>query len=300
VDISTLSLVRTIDALRTLRNDWQNQGYRVALVPTMGNLHEGHFTLVKAAKALADKVIVSIFVNPLQFGQNEDFDHYPRTLEQDVRALAILGVDAVFAPEAEALYPNRVTKSDEEASTSAVVPPVKLTSILCGKKRNGHFTGVATVVTKLFNLVQPHDALFGQKDYQQVTIIKQLVEDLNLPVNIIVCATARAEDGLALSSRNQYLTQKERIIAPRLYQTLLSMKDILQENPMNIDAVTKQAKATLLASGFDSVEYIDVRHPINLSSLTSVDEAGGVILAAAVLGKTRLIDNLVVEGKRLA
>lgn len=292
---NSLRIVRTPAEMRTLSHGWQSAGERIALVPTMGNLHEGHFSLVKAAMAQADRVVVSIFVNPLQFGRGEDFDHYPRTLEADVLALTLLGVDAVFAPQVSDIYPQQ-TMADESASGTVILPPAHLTNLLCGASRPGHFTGVATIVGKLFHMVAPQLAFFGQKDYQQVCVLQQMVEDLNWPVRLEVCPTSRAEDGLALSSRNQYLNERERAIAPRLYQTLLRVADELREGSRQYGLLQRQASDSLLASGFDSVDYIDIRHPHNLQPAEQGDSQW-VVLAAARLGKTRLIDNILVEGQ---
>jgi pantoate--beta-alanine ligase len=278
---------------------WAAEGLRVALVPTMGNLHEGHFALVKQARALADRVVVSIFVNPLQFAQGEDFDHYPRTLEQDTLALALLGVDVVFAPEATDIYPEKQTMANEAARATTIVPPVFLTNMLCGANRPGHFTGVTTIVGKLFHIVEPSIAIFGQKDYQQVAILRQMAQDLNWNIQLITAPTTRAEDGLALSSRNQYLDPKQRFIAPRIYQTLLSLGDRLRDGERQYDKLVKQATNALKSSGFNQIDYIDIRHPDTLMPSRITDNRW-VLLIAARLGNTRLIDNLVVEADSLS
>lgn len=297
--VNHLTIVSTLSHLKLLQQRWRDEQVRVALVPTMGNLHEGHFNLVRAAKKHADRVVVSIFVNPLQFGRGEDFERYPRTLDKDVLALTLLGVDAVFAPSIEAMYPDQVAMADEVTMATTVVPPSALTTILCGANRPGHFTGVATVVMKLFQLVQPNVALFGQKDYQQVAILVRMVRDLNLPIEILQVATTRSEDGLALSSRNQYLTEKERLIAPRLYQTLLSIADRLKDGDRQYTALTEQASRSLLASGFQSIDYVDIRHPVSLAP-SQKEDTSWVVLIAAHLGKTRLIDNLLVDSTEVA
>jgi len=291
---SCLTIERTLEDMQKHREQWAVEGVRVALVPTMGNLHEGHFSLVKLAREKADRVVVSIFVNPLQFAQGEDFEHYPRTLEQDVLALTLLGVDVVFAPDASTVYPESSSMANEVLRSTAIVPPAQLTSILCGANRPGHFTGVTTIVGKLFHLVAPHVAIFGQKDYQQLAIIRQMVQDLNFPIELIGAPTTRAEDGLALSSRNQYLTNKERVVAPRIYQTLLSLGDRLRDGERQYAKLVKQATEALKSSGLSQIDYVDIRHPESLRTSLVTDKMW-VLLVAVRLGKTRLIDNVVVE-----
>lgn len=281
---------------RDVQQTWQQLGFRVALVPTMGNLHGGHFSLVKLAQAHADKVLVSIFVNPLQFGPNEDFDRYPRTLQADVKALSQLGVDVVFAPSVDEVYPERGAES-AGSEGFLVLPPPKLTDILCGESRPGHFTGVATIVLKLFNMIQPQLAVFGEKDYQQLAIIKAMVEALNLPIQIISAPTCRAADGLALSSRNQYLSTLERQQAPAIYHTLQTIGLGLREGQSS-EMLIEQAKQQLIRLGFNSIDYIAVRHPNSLEKLAQLGSEGAVVLIAARLGNTRLIDNLVVSTKQ--
>jgi pantoate--beta-alanine ligase len=262
----------------------------------MGNLHEGHFSLVKLAQQHADKVVVSIFVNPLQFGPNEDFDRYPRTLEADVQALSQLGVDVVFAPGVDEIYPERGSESSGSEGF-LVLPPPKLTNILCGESRPGHFTGVATIVLKLFNMIQPQFAVFGEKDYQQLAIIKAMIKALNLPIQILSAPTCRAADGLALSSRNQYLSTLERQQAPVIYQTLQTIALGLREGQSS-EVLIEQAQQQLIRLGFNSIDYIAVRHPNSLEKLAQLGSEGAVVLIAARLGNTRLIDNLVVSTKQ--
>lgn len=295
---SHLQVVHDVDTLRKARLSWANNQLRVALVPTMGNLHEGHFSLVREAKQHADVVVVSIFVNPLQFGKNEDFNQYPRTLEQDILALTLLGVDLVFTPNAEVLYPEKMSMADDVAPSMTIVPPASITNILCGAKRPGHFVGVATVVAKLFNLVQPHVAVFGQKDYQQVAVIRQLIRDLNFPIHLVSSATGRAEDGLALSSRNQYLSKDERALAPMLYQMLQSLADHLKDGNHQYEALRNRALKSLKSMGFKSVEYIEILDPTRLTPSLPQDRQW-VVLLAVKLGNTRLIDNIVVEADSL-
>jgi pantoate--beta-alanine ligase len=294
-----LTIARSLEDIQQHREKWATDGLRVALIPTMGNLHEGHFSLVKLAREQAEKVVVSIFVNPLQFAQGEDFEHYPRTLEQDCLALTLLGVDVVFAPDNNDIYPDSSSMANEVAQTTTIVAPPRLTNILCGANRPGHFTGVTTIVGKLFHLVAPTVAVFGQKDYQQVAIIRQIVKDLNWSIQIIAAPTTRASDGLALSSRNQYLTDKQRFVAPRIYQTLLSMAERLHDGERLYAKLVKQATEALKASGFTSIDYVEIRNPENLG-LSKVADQHWVLLIAARLGNTRLIDNLVVEASGLS
>ncbi|MDM8565697.1 pantoate--beta-alanine ligase [Candidatus Halobeggiatoa sp. HSG11] len=252
-----------------------------ALVPTMGNLHEGHLSLVEKAKSVAEKVVVSIFVNPLQFGPTEDFATYPRTFEQDCEHLEQLGVDVIFAPLITAIYPNGM-----EASTYVQVP--QLGEILCGASRPIFFKGVTTVVNILFNLVQPDKALFGEKDYQQLFLIKRMVKDLFMPVEIIGMPIVREADGLAMSSRNNYLTVEQRATAPILFQTIDNVRDRLKTGERDFAKLEQQAIAKLIEADFEP-DYFKV-YRTDLTIPTSND-SDLVILAAANLGTTRLIDN---------
>ncbi len=289
-------LIHQLSYWRDIQQQWQDSSQRIAFVPTMGNLHEGHFSLVKLAQQHADKVVVSIFVNPLQFGPNEDFDRYPRTLEADVQALSQLGVDVVFAPGVDEVYPERGAESSGSEGF-LVLPPPKLTDTLCGESRPSHFTGVATIVLKLFNMIQPQLAVFGEKDYQQLAIIKAMIKALNLPIQILSAPTCRAADGLALSSRNQYLSTLERQQAPVIYQTLQTIALGLREGQSS-EVLIEQAQQQLIRLGFNSIDYIAVRHPNSLEKLAQLGSEGAVVLIAARLGNTRLIDNLVVSTKQ--
>lgn len=258
---------------------------KIALVPTMGNLHEGHLTLAKIARTHADVVVVSIFVNPTQFGVGEDFDSYPRTLDADVAALGGVDVDFVFAPSVDEIYPTY--------PPNVQVLSGEITKLLCGKSRPTHFDGVGLVVSKLFNIVRPDVAVFGKKDYQQLAIIRQLNDDLNFGIDIIGADIVRAEDGLALSSRNQYLSADERAVAPALSQTLQALADKLaQASIIDYDALIDDAKATLTQAGF-VVDYLEIYNR-QLQTVSQADKAL-VILAAAWLGKARLLDNLEVD-----
>lgn len=259
---------------------------KIAFVPTMGNLHEGHLRLVDEAKASSDVVVVSIFVNPMQFGPSEDFQVYPRTLESDRQKLWDRGVDALFTPMAEFLY-----KRDLVDHAFVSVP--KLSEDLCGKFRPGHFNGVCTVVLKLLNLVRPDVLVMGEKDLQQIRIIEQMICDLNLSVVLKGVAIVRESDGLALSSRNQYLALEERQLAPTLFQTLHEMKKTIQSGEKNYAALCEKAALFLKNKGFNP-DYIEVRRAQDLKIPSSAEDKALVVLAAAYLGKTRLIDNLFI------
>ena len=277
-----MKMLNSISALRAEVLTIKQAGKRLAFVPTMGNLHQGHLSLVKAAKKEADVVITSIFVNPLQFGANEDFDQYPRTLTTDKQALMDYGCDLVFTPTHQLLYPNGT-----DNHTNVSVPG--LNALHCGQSRPHFFDGVATVVTKLFNLVQPDVAIFGEKDYQQVHVIKQMVADLCLPITVVSMPTVREADGLALSSRNQYLSAEQRALAPLLYQQLLDVKNALLSGQKNFGQLSTDANAQLIALGFQP-DYLSICHAQTLMPATPEDNHL-VILAAAHLGETRLIDN---------
>ncbi len=249
----------------------------------MGNLHSGHAALVTKAAQRADFVVASIFVNPLQFGANEDLDKYPRTLAADQQRLLDAGCHLLFAPTVEEMYPDGMA-----VQTRVSVP--SLSEGLCGASRPGHFEGVATVVSKLFNMVQPDLAVFGEKDYQQLAVIRAMVRDLNMPIQIIGEPTVRAEDGLALSSRNGYLTPEQRSTAPVVYRTLKQIGEALGRGQADFAALLEQGKADLIAAGLRP-DYLEVRHAVNLRPATFGDR-DLVILVAAYLGNTRLIDNL--------
>ena len=255
----------------------------IGFVPTMGNLHEGHLNLVREARKLCDTVVVSIFVNPIQFGPNEDFDRYPRTLEQDQRLLAEAGCDIVFAPTVEQMYGNKPRLTNISVGG--------ITNDLCGLQRPGHFDGVAVVVTKLFNIVQPNFAFFGQKDYQQLAVIRQFVRDLNIPLEVIGVPIARATDGLALSSRNGYLSAENRAIAPAIYQSLKVAEQQLLAGTV-LSEVLQNIKSALTDAGF-VVDYVEAR-TTELQNIEQFD-ADIVLFIAAKLGATRLIDNLQVK-----
>ena len=258
---------------------------RIALVPTMGNLHEGHIALMRQAREQADSVVATIFVNRLQFRPGEDFEKYPRTFAADCEKLAAAGVDQLFAPTEAELYP--------QPQGYHVEPPPEQANILDGEFRPGHFRGVATVVMKLFNIVQPDSAIFGKKDWQQLMVIRNMVADLNLPIKVGAGETVRAADGLALSSRNGYLSPQERAEAPRLFQLLTKVVERIRAGSTHFAALEAEAIAELLAHGWIP-DYVAVRNKTDLQ-LPSAQETGLIVLAAARLGGTRLIDNLELE-----
>lgn len=276
----------TIADLRRQVREWRMAGERIALVPTMGNLHAGHLTLVRQAREIADRVVVSIFVNPLQFGEGEDFASYPRTMQQDSAALDDAGADLLFAPSVDEVYSR-----PQELQTKVEVPG--LSDILCGASRPGHFVGVATVVCKLFNMVQSDVALFGQKDYQQLMVIRHMADDLCIPVEIIGVPTVREEDGLAMSSRNGYLTAEERKQAPELYRIMQETAKSILSGERDYAGLERKSWQALEKSGF-SPDYYYVRRANDLSEPNAADQSL-VIVAAAYLGKARLIDNLQVS-----
>ena len=276
-----MQTITTIAALRHCIRAWRQNGENIAFVPTMGNLHTGHLTLVQAARQQADRVVVSIFVNPTQFGPNEDFASYPRTEQQDQAQLIHSGADLLFLPSADEMYSH---------PTQTQVSVRDLSRLHCGSSRPGHFDGVAIVVCKLLNMVQPDILLLGEKDFQQLAVIRSMVADLNIPVSIQGVATVRESDGLAMSSRNGYLSEQQREIAPQLYQALISARDaILAGNP-DFQAISDQQIQALQQAGF-SVDYFNICRSNDLAPADNHDR-DLVILVAARLGKTRLIDNV--------
>ncbi len=282
----TVPVIRDPAALRRCVAEWKGDGHRVGLVPTMGNLHAGHLALVEAAEKRAGRVVVSIFVNPLQFGPGEDFDSYPRTLADDLDRLAGTGAAAVFAPAEEAMYPG-----GRDGVTRVEVSG--LSEELCGASRPGHFAGVATVVAKLFNLVAPDVAVFGRKDFQQLTVIRRMARDLCFPVEIAGVDTVREPDGLAMSSRNAYLGPEERNRAPALYRALVAAAGRLRAGDRDFVAIQQEAMENMRSAGLDP-EYFEVRRQDDLAPPAAGD-GSLVVLAAARLGRARLIDNLPVD-----
>jgi len=277
---------RTIEGVRQQVRAWRHAGKRVAFVPTMGNLHAGHMSLVSRVRELADRVVVSIFVNPLQFGAGEDLNAYPRTPEEDASLLQGAGVDLLFLPEEAEIYPR-----GREGVTFVEVPGIS--ELLCGASRPRHFRGVATVVCKLFNIVQPDLACFGEKDFQQLAVLRRMVAELDMPVEMIGVPTMREADGLAMSSRNGYLTADERQIAPVLYRTLQTLAQRLRSGESDYLLLQQEGVGELEKAGFRP-DYLEIRRPDDLLA-----PGGGapslVILAAAWLGRARLIDNLLTK-----
>ncbi len=279
-------VVSDSEPLRESLGDWRRSGEHIALVPTMGNLHNGHLSLVTLAREHAERVVVSIFVNPTQFSEAEDFEQYPRTLERDKRLLKKIKADLLFVPDVDTMYPFGL-----DNATSVTVPV--LTADFCGAFRPGHFDGVTSVVSRLFSIVQPEVAIFGQKDYQQQLVIRRLVEDLSLPLKIVSAPTRREDDGLALSSRNQYLSEEQRALAPTLYSVLQGVGKDLQAGKRNYEELERHASEALSAAGLDP-EYIGIRRAENLES-PDRDNDEIVVLAAVRLGNARLIDNILVS-----
>src|ERR1700719_3621599 len=278
-----MDTVTTIAAVRERVRDWRREGRRVAFVPTMGNLHPGHVSLIEAARRRGERFVASIFVNPMQFGPNEDFAHYPRTPQHDARMLAAAGCNLMFMPEVNEIYPHGA-----ERATRVEVPG--LSRILDGEFRPGHFEGVTTVVAKLFHIVEPDVAVFGEKDFQQLTIIRRMVAELCMPVEIVAAPTVRDADGVAMSSRNQYLTAAERVLAPRIYATLEEAAVRLRSGEADFASIERAGVQALTQVGF-APDYFAVRQAADLAPPTPAARAL-VVLTAARLGKARLIDNV--------
>ena len=275
-------IVRTIDALRAAASSWRRAGKTVALIPTMGALHEGHLSLVRLGQTICDQTIVTIFLNPFQFGKNEDLGSYPSNLERDTEILKVVGADLLFTPDNKEMYPDGF-------STGIVPGPISKT--LCGAFRPGHFRGVATIVTKLLMQSQPDKAIFGEKDYPQLLVIRKISSDLNIPVEIVSAPTQRGSNGLALSSRNAYLSPSERSLAPLLYRTLCRAAEEIKARPETPGEICARADQELRSSGFSSVDYLALCDPETLENIQFYDRPAR-LLAAANIGKTRLIDNV--------
>jgi len=280
---ATMQVVETVKDLKSWRRAHVG---RVGFVPTMGALHEGHMSLVRQARQECDFVIISIFVNPLQFGPHEDLNKYPRPIEKDLDLCRKNGVDLVFHPTVEEMYTG--------AETTKVVPPANITSTLCAPIRPGHFIGVATVVMKLFNMVEPTVAYFGEKDYQQLTVIRQMVADLNIPIEIVGVPTYRDKDGLALSSRNIYMNEEERLLAPKLHQVLCQVRDDALSGKVSLKYALTRGREIIRQIPNSELQYLEVCDAVTLEILNEV-RLPMVILVAAKLGNVRLIDNLVVD-----
>ena len=283
-----MEIVKTIGAIRELVKSARAQGKRIGFVPTMGALHIGHISLIETAVKECDFVVVSIFVNPTQFGPGEDFKKYPRPFETDVEICKKAGVDVVFAPEPAALYP-------EENLTWVNVE--KLTEPLCGRFRPGHFRGVATVCAKLFNIVAPDAAYFGQKDGQQALVIKRMVADLNMPIEIVICPTVREPNGLAVSSRNKYLTEQQRKDAACIYQSLKKCQQLIEAGITDTGEIITKMREILSQPSSIEIQYVSI---VDAETLQNVDKIGGKILAAVAvkIGRARLVDNILVDSGR--
>lgn len=284
-----MKIIKKISKCKSIISNLRQKGYKIGLVPTMGFLHEGHLNLVRMAKKECDKVVVSIFVNPIQFGPGEDFKKYPRDIKRDSMLAEKEGVDYIFEPTAEEMY-------DQDHKT--VVEVKELSDIMCGKFRPGHFTGVATVVLKLLNIIKAHKVYFGEKDYQQMIIIKKMADDLNLDINVVRGPTIRESDGIALSSRNKYLSAEERENAVILYESLTMAKNMIECGEKNLEKVKKKVKEKLKKNKFvKNVDYFEFRDPIKLEErkIISGKQKRLLIAAAVWIGKTRLIDNMVIR-----
>lgn len=280
-----MKVIKKISEMKEISKLWKKEGYKISFVPTMGFLHEAHLALVRKARELGDKTVVSIFVNPLQFGPKEDFREYPRDLERDLDLLVKENVDIVFVPDVEEMYPP---------DFQTYVEVTKLTTGLCGAFRPGHFKGVTTVVLKLFNIVNPDIAIFGEKDYQQLQVIKQMVKDLNLDIEIVSHPTVREEDGLAMSSRNTYLSPDERKYATALYRALLLAKKLVKEGERDSQKIKKEMEKFIHGFPFTKVQYIEFVDPQSLEPVKKIDRP--VLCALAVfVGKARLIDNMLID-----
>lgn len=280
-----MQIATTIAEVREKVLEWRSAGRKVGFVPTMGNLHDGHLALCRLARKVTRHYVVSAFVNPMQFGPNEDFNHYPRTPEKDEDLLRSVQCDLLYRPVAEEIYPNGLLNA-----VRVEVPG--LTDILCGESRPGHFEGVASVVNRLLNIVQPHVAVFGEKDFQQLAIVRRMVDELKIPVNIVGAPTVRTTDGLAMSSRNQYLSDDERALAPRMYEELCKVAEAIELGQGSLSEIMQlesKARAALTADGF-SVDYFSAVS-VNTLRKPSISESDLVVLCAARLGKARLIDN---------
>ena len=282
-----MEVIESISEMKNLVKEWKRQGLSIGFVPTMGYLHEGHLALVRRIKELSDRVVVSIFVNPIQFAPGEDYQRYPRDLERDKALLEKEGVDVLFSPKAQEMYPP---------GFQTYVEVKELSSGLCGRYRAGHFVGVATVVLKLFNILQPDIAVFGEKDYQQLKVIQRMVQDLNLDVKIIPHPTVREEDGLAMSSRNTYLSPEERKSAIALYKALNLAEELINQGERRVATLKEKLKEFIESYPYTKVQYIEFVHPETLKEVERVDEP--TLLALAVfVGKARLIDNKIIVPK---
>ncbi|HNY64048.1 MAG TPA: pantoate--beta-alanine ligase [Deltaproteobacteria bacterium] len=277
-----MEIIRTVAAMKDWVRAVKSRGETICLVPTMGYLHEGHLDLMRMGRPLADRLVISIFVNPTQFGVNEDLDKYPRDLPRDTALAESVGVECIFHPEAIDMYPK---------GYQTYVNVEEITDGLCGASRPGHFRGVTTVVAKLFNIVEPDVSVFGEKDYQQLTVIRKMVDDLNMTVKVLAHPTVREEDGLAMSSRNKYLNPEERRNALVLNRSLLKARERVKGGEHSAAAVRSEAEAAIAATPGCAIDYIEIVHPDTLEPLERIEDRAVMALAVRV-GKTRLIDNM--------
>lgn len=280
-----MDIIRRTHIMQQICQNLKKKGNKIAFVPTMGALHFGHLSLIRRANQMAHNTIVSIFVNPLQFGPNEDYDRYPRDLTKDSEALKELNVNFIFAPDVNNIY--------IEGFSTEIINST-LGNILCGKSRPGHFKGVLTVVAKLFNITQPDFAIFGQKDYQQLVLIKRMVQDLNFPVEIISCPIVRESDGLAMSSRNVYLSPEERKAATILYKSIQKAEEKVLSGEDNLETIKKEVKKIISKEPLASIDYVEIVHPLTLETVEKL-KGEAVLLLAVYIGKTRLIDNVILK-----
>lgn len=279
-----MDVVATVKDMQARADQWRRDGKKIAFVPTMGYLHDGHLALMKMARRHGDILVISIFVNPTQFGPQEDFERYPRDLPRDLKLAESVGVDVVFTPSAEEMYPQNY---------QTYVEVTEVSRPLCGARRPGHFRGVTTVVAKLFNIVKPHVAVFGEKDYQQLVVIRRMVQDLNMDVEVLGHPTVREKDGLAMSSRNVYLSSDERKVALRLYQSLMKAQELVSNGITSAAEVLQEVRSILAPDDRLVVDYAEIRDPETLEELDEIN--GPALLAlAAFVGKARLIDNIVL------
>lgn len=282
-----IKVIQSVDEMSYMSRQLRAEGKRIGLVPTMGYFHEGHLSLMRAARADCDSVVVSLFVNPTQFGPFEDYEKYPRDLPRDLHMAEKEGVDILFTPSVAEMYPQ---------GFETVIHLPRVSAGLCGWARPGHFDGVAVVVAKLFNIIQPDVAYFGAKDYQQTVLIRRMVVDLNMKVQIVVCPTIREPDGLAMSSRNAYLSEEERRQAPRIYRALCEAEKAYRNGESRASTLRRIIRELLESPPPFSVDYVEIVHPQTLLPLNRIGEDGAVIAVAGFLGKTRLIDNILIEG----
>jgi pantoate--beta-alanine ligase len=280
-----MKIVKSVSEMQQLADLWRRDGKVIAFVPTMGYLHEGHLALMRAARKEGDVLVISIFVNPIQFGPQEDYERYPRDLERDLRLAESVNVDVVFAPEVKEMYPD---------GFQTIVDVTELSKPLCGKSRPGHFRGVATVVTKLFNIVKPHVAVFGEKDFQQLVVIRRMVKDLNMDVRIIGHPIVREADGLAMSSRNVYLSPEERKVALRLSQSLKKARRLVAQSVLDAQEILKAVVSHLCQDDALRLDYAELRDPETLEEVSVVNKPT-LLAIAAFVGKTRLIDNCILD-----